>query len=153
MDPISIVGVASASIQIAQCIAQIIQGLCTLRGKFKDADMTIRLLIAELSTIRAAVSQLHDWAEWNSSDSPKEMEYMKGLEVALEGCRVAMDVLAEEIKDLAAGFAPRGDSAAFSLGFMARARAVWSEVTMKAHQDRLHAQVQALNLLLQASHW
>jgi hypothetical protein len=153
MDPISIVGVASASIQIAQCIAQSIQGLCTLRGRFKDADMTIRLLIAELSTIRAAVFQLRDWAEWNSSDSPKETEYMKGLEVALEGCQAAMDVLADEIKDLVAGFAPRGDPATFSLGFMARAKAVWSEDTMKIHQDRLHAQVQALNLLLQASHW
>jgi hypothetical protein len=153
MDPISIVGVASASIQIAQCITQIIQGLCTLRGKFKDADMTIRLLIAELSTIRAAVSQLRDWAELNSSDSPKETEYMRGLEVALEGCQAAMDVLAEEIQELVAGIAPRSDPASFSLGFMARVRAVWSEDTMKAHQDRLHAQVQALNLLLQAAHW
>lgn len=153
MDPISVMGVASASIQVAQCIAQIIQGLCTLRGKFKDADMTIRLLIAELSTIRAAVSQLRDWAEWNSNDSPKESEYMNGLEVALEGCQAAMDVLAEEIRILVAGLAPRGDPTAFSLGFMARARAVWSEDTMKTHQDRLHSQVQALNLLLQASHW
>ena len=153
MDPISVLGVASTSIQIAQCITQIIQGLCTLRGKFNDANMTIRLLIAELSTIRAAVSQLRDWAEWNSSDSPKETEYMKALEVAFEGCQTAMEVLAEEVQELVAGLTPRSDPASFSLGFMARARAVWSEDTMRTHQDRLHAQVQALNLLLQASHW
>jgi hypothetical protein len=153
MDPISIIGVASASAQIAQFITQTIQGLCTLRGKFKDADMTIRLLIAELSTIRAAVSQLRDWAEWNSSDSPKETEYMIGLEVALEGCHAAMEVLAEEITELVAGSATRSDPASFSLAFMAKAKVVWSEDIMKIHQDRLHAQVQALNLLLQASHW
>jgi hypothetical protein len=153
MDPISILGVASASAQIAQFIAQTIQGLYTLRGKFKDADMTIRLLIAQLSTIRTAVSQLRDWAKGNSSDSPKETEYMNGLEVALEGCQAAMEVLAEEIEELVAGSAARGDPASFSLAFMAKAKFVWSEDTMKIHQDRLHAQVQALNLLLQASHW
>jgi hypothetical protein len=153
MDPISIIGVASSAAQIAQFIAQTIQGLCTLRGKFKDADMTIRLLIAQLSTIRAAVSQLRDWAEWNSSDSPKEAEYMKGLEVALEGCQAAMEVLAEEIKELVAESATKGDPGSHSLSFMTKTRVVWSEDTMKTHQDRLHAQVQAINLLLQASHW
>jgi hypothetical protein len=153
MDPISIVGVASAAAQIAQCIAQTIQGLCTLRGKFKDANTTIRLLIGELSTIQAAVSQLRDWAEWNANDSPKEEEYMKGLKVALQGCQVAMEVLAEEVKDLVAAAAATNDPSTFNLGFMGRAKVVWSEDTMKIHQDRLHAQVQALNLLLQASHW
>jgi hypothetical protein len=60
-------------------------------------------LIGELSTIQAAVSQLRDWARWNANDLPKEEEYMKGLQVALEGCQTAIEVLAEEIKDLAAG--------------------------------------------------
>lgn len=153
MDPISIVGVASASVQIAQLIAQTIQGLCTLRGKFKEAHTTIRLLIGELSTIRAAVSQLRDWAQWNANDSPKEEEYMSGLQVALEGCQTAMEVLAEEIKDLAAGATTTSDPETFNLGFMVKAKVVWNEDTMKIHQDRLHAQVQALNLLLQAAQW
>jgi hypothetical protein len=153
MDPISIVGVASASVQIAQFIAQTIQGLCTLRGKFKDANTTIRLLIGELSTIRAAVSQLRDWAEWNANDSPKEEEYLKGLAVALDGCQAAMEVLAEEIKDLVNGIVTTNDPASFNLGFIGRAKVVWSEDIMKTHQDRLRAQVQALQLLLQASHW
>jgi hypothetical protein len=153
MDPISIVGVVSASVQIAQLIAQTIQGLSTLRGKFKEANTTIRLLIGELSTIRAAVSQLRDWAQWNANDSPKEEEYMKGLQVALEGCQTAMEVLAEEIKDLAAGAITTNDPATFNLGFIVKAKVVWSEDTMKIHQDRLHAQVQALYLLLQAAQW
>jgi hypothetical protein len=153
MDPISIVGVVSASAQIAQFIAQTIQGLSTLRGKFKDANTTIRLLIGELSTIRAAVSQLRDWAEWNANDSPKEEEYMKGLQVALEGCQAAMEVLAEEIKDLANGTITANDPATFNLGFMAKAKVMWNEDTFKIHQDRLHAQVQAMNLLLQAAQW
>ena len=133
MDPISIIGVASASAQIAQYIVQTIQGLSTLRGKFKDANTTIRLLIGELSTIRAAVSQLRDWAEWNANDSPKEEEYMKGLQVALEGCQAAMEVLAEEIKDLVSGTITTNDPVTFNLGFMAKAKVMWNEETMKIH--------------------
>jgi len=64
-----------------------------------------------------------------------------------------MDVLVEEVQGLVARVTPRGDPASFSLGFMSKARAVWSEDTMRTHQERLHAQVQALNLLLQASYW
>jgi hypothetical protein len=153
MDPITILGVLSASFQIAQYIGQTIHGLSTLRGKFKDADTTIRLLIGELSTIRAAVSQIRDWAKWNYNDSPKEEEYLKGLEVALDGCQAAMEVLAEEVADLVGGVATVSDPAKFSLGCIPKVKAIWSDDAMKSHQDRLHAQVQALQLLLQAAHW
>jgi hypothetical protein len=153
MDPISIVGVASASIQIAQFISQATKGLYILRGKLKDANTTIRLLIGELSTIRAAVFQLRDWAKWNAADSPKEDEYMKGLAVALDGCQAVMEVLAEEVKDLVKGITSTSDPASFNLAFIGRAKVVWREDTMRIHQDRLHAQVQALQLLLQASLW
>jgi hypothetical protein len=153
MDPISVVGVASASVQIAQLITQTIQGLCTLRNKFKEANTTIWLLMGELSTIRAAVSQLHDWTQLIDNDSPKEEEYMNSLQVALDGIQTATEVLAEDIKDITAGATTTSDAATFNLGFMVKAKVLWSEDTMKIHQDRLHAQVQALNLLLQAAHW
>jgi hypothetical protein len=78
---------------------------------------------------------------------------MSGLQVALEGCQIAMEVLAEEVNDLAAGGTTTNDPATFNLGFVAKAKVVWNEDALKIHQDRLHAQVQALNLLLQAAHW
>lgn len=154
MDPVSIVGILAASAQIAQFIGQTIQGLSTLKGKFSDADITIRLLIGQLSTIRAAVSQVHDWAQYNSNDSPKEEEYLKGLGVALDGCHAAMEVLDEEIKDLVLGVAANGDSnKPLSLSFLTKAKVIWSEDIIKTHRDRLHSQVQALQLLLQAGQW
>jgi hypothetical protein len=153
MDPASVIGVAASAIQIAGFIGSTIQGLHTLRGKFKDADITIRLIISKLSTIKAAVFQIRDWAEFNSDDSPKEIQFMNGLHVALDGCQAAIDALAEEVKDLAAASKAPESGDFLQLSFRARVTAVWSEDTMKAHEDRLHGQVQALQLLLMAGQW
>lgn len=154
MDPVTVLGVAASALQIAQFIGSTIQGLHTLRGKFKDADITIRLIISKLSTIKAAVFQIRDWAEFNSHDSPKERQFMNGLHVALDGCQAAIDVLSEEVKDLTVATRDsNNDGMPIALGVRGRVAALWSEDTMKAHEDRLHGQVQALQLLLMAGQW
>ncbi|KAF7951822.1 hypothetical protein EAE96_007120 [Botrytis aclada] len=150
MDPVTVLGVAASALQIAQFIGSTIQGLHTLRGKFKDADITIRLIISKLSTIKAAVFQIRDWAEFNSHDSPKERQFMDGLRVALDGCQAAIDVLSEEVKDLTVAARDSNDGMPIVLGVRGKVAAVWNEDTMKAHEDRLHGQVQALQLLLMA---
>lgn len=153
MDPVTVLGVVSASLQIAQFIGSTIHGLNTLKGKFRDADTTIRLLIGQLSTIKAAIFQIRDWAEYNFDDSPKERRFLNGLNVALDGCQAAMEVLFEEIRDLMKESSAPDGEAPVSLGVRARVKAAWNEDSMKVHEDRLHHQVQALQLLLLAGQW
>lgn len=155
MDPLSAI---SGAFQIAQITAQTIHGLAVLRGKYKTADLTIRSLIGELSTIKSAVIQLDDWARFhNNSDTGNGRgegsgsgfnEYDEGLSVALEGCRAMMDVLAEEVNALA-----QSTTDGAVVGFRTRVKVVWNENMMRDHQERLHAQVLALHLLLQACQW
>lgn len=164
MDPLSAIsGVA----QLAQVTTQTIHGLAILRSKYKTADLTIRSLIGELSTIKSAVIQLDDWARYNQQYSGNGNgngnkgsegaatvaegivhEYDEGLLVALEGCRAIMDVLAEEVNALAQSTAD-----GTVVGFKTRAKVIWNEGIMRDHQGRLHAQVLALQLLLQACQW
>lgn len=160
MDPLSAIsGVA----QIAQVTTQTIHGLAILRSKYKTADLTIRSLIGELSTIKSAVIQLDDWARINQNNHEHRVgngdgagnaaeglanEYDESLSVAIEGCRAIMDVLAEEVNALAQNTAD-----GTVVGFAARAKVVWNEGIMRDHQDRLHAQVMALQLMLQACQW
>ena len=59
-----------------------------------------------------------------------------------------MDVLSEEVDDLIVGTGTAAGTVPTTLGIRARVKAVWSEDSMKAHQDRLYGQVQALQLLL-----
>lgn len=153
MDPVTLVGVVASSIQIAQFIGGTVQNLRTLKGKFQEADITIRSLINQLSTVKAAVLQISEWAEFNFDDSPKEKAFTDGLNVALDGCKEAMDVLSAEVDDLMAGTGAPAVGIPTTLGMRIKVRAVWSEVSMKTHQERLFLQVQALQLLLTAGQW
>ena len=149
MDPASIFGIIGGAVQITQIITRTVQSLATLKGKFADADLTIRLLIGELSTIKSAIGQLHDWAEYNSEGSPKNKEYLHGLDVALDGVQAVMDILSEEVAAMTKGLTSEDSR----LGLKARVRVVWNEDLMKDHRQRLHSQVLALQLLLQACQW
>lgn len=149
MDPVSAFGLVSGGLQVVQIIAQTAAGLATLRGKFTNADLTIRSLIGELTTIKSAITQLEDWARYNARESPEHNEYDADLGVALDGCRAIMEVLSEDVTSLTRSTA--GETS--TVGFRTRVRFVWNDDVMRDHQTRLHAQVLALQLLLQACQW
>lgn len=150
MDPVSAFGVVTGSLQVVQFIGQNIAALASIRGKYKNADVTIRSLIGELSTIKSAITQLHDWATYNAESSSSHREYDQSFDAALEGCTVVMEALSDEVARLTPS-ATGNDHAV--LGFMARVKLVWNDEVMNGLQDQLGTQIQALNLLLQACHW
>src|ERR1700733_6482184 len=142
MDPLSLIGGISAAGAIIAAIATTVQNLYDIRGRYDEADLTIRLLIVELNTIKAALIQIQDWAQYSFAGSPTQKELLEGFEVSLEGCKVAMDVLAEEVARLVS-----------KNPFIQRTQYAWNATGMKEHQDRLRSQVAELQLLLQAAHW
>ncbi|GES63374.1 ankyrin repeat protein [Aspergillus terreus] len=149
MDPVSAFGVVSGAFQVAQIITQTAAGLWSLREKYAHAELTIRSLVGELTTIKSAITQLDDWARLQNTRSTAAAEYTEYdevLNVALDGCRVVMDVLSDEVASLTRGAA--GTDA--HIGFGTRLRAMWNEDVMRGHQERLRSQVVALQLLLQA---
>jgi hypothetical protein len=141
MDPISCAGICGS---IIVTITKTVQTLSNIRDKFTDADVTIRLLITELSTVKAALSQIQDWAKYNSSDSPKQHELVGAFNISLDGCKIAMEALQEEIFELVG---ERGMTNTM------RAKVVWREESIRGHSDRLRSQTSALMLLIQAVHW
>ena len=146
MDPGSIFGVISGAFQLVQVITQTAAGLATLREKFSHADLTIRSLLSQLSTIERAITELDEWARFNTRDTAEENEIDEGLFVALDGCRAVMDVLSDQVATLT-----RGNDTQFGIG--TRVKILWNEDIMRGHQDRLHAQILALQLLVQACNW
>lgn len=62
--------------------------------------MTIKLLISELSTIKSALGHIHDWAEYNLTEAQAQ-RLGDSLATTLDGCKVAMEILAEDVADLA----------------------------------------------------
>ncbi|MCJ1307442.1 hypothetical protein MMC25_001088 [Agyrium rufum] len=144
MDPCSVIGVVSSGLQIVATITSTIKGLSDLKVKYSEADQSIRLLIRELSTIKAGIGIIHDWAENDLVMSPDQPALVEALEVAIDGCREAMDALSEEVAQLV------GSVAAESIGFRTRTRFIWNETSMREHQARLNSQVSALDFLVTA---
>jgi hypothetical protein len=65
------------------------------------ADLNIKLLKSELTAIKSALDRIHDWAKYNlEEDQTQAPNLGEGLGAILEGCRVAMEVLAEDVANL-----------------------------------------------------
>lgn len=148
MDPVTAFGVVSGGVQVVQAIASTVHDLNQLYGKFKDADLTIQSLIQELSCISTALNGLKEWTRTNSANGPSSDEYNRDLAVAMKGCQVVMEVVSYDVSRLVQGISEDRFT-----GFRARMRIVWNEETMRGHQEKLHAQVNALQLLLQVCQW
>lgn len=148
MDPVSAFGLISGGIQVLQAIGSTVHGLNQLYGKYKNADLTIQSLIQELNCIGMALSSLKEWIRINSTNNPEPEEYNNDLAIALEGCRVVMDVVSQDVFDLV-----KSEQEDQATGLRIRLRVVWNEETMKGHQEKLRAQVTALQLLLQVCQW
>ena len=142
MDPLSLIGGVAAIGGIVAAITKTIQNLSDARGKFVGADLTIQSLVYELTTVNFALNQIQKWARNHVPSSPTQRELVQGFKVSLEGCRLAVDIMAEEVALLVT-----------KNPFFRSASIVWNDASMKDHQHRLQSQVAALQLLLQAAHW
>lgn len=148
MDPASAFGLASAAVQVLQAIGSTVQGLNQLYGRFRGADLTINALIQELNCIDTALTSLKELALGNGANDPQSEEFNQDVMVAMDGCRVIMDVVFQDVSDLVRSTQMDGIAS-----FRLRMRVVWSEETMRGHQEKLRAQVMALQLLLQVRQW
>jgi hypothetical protein len=141
MDPLTIIGGLASTAQIAGGILQITKNLNDARKRYKAADTTIKLLVTELLSIKAAVGQIEDWARYNSAESAMTPELVEGFKHSFEGCHLAMDTLASEVVSLTS-----------RNPFLVKAGVAWNEATMKEHSERLKSQVSVLQLLIRAVH-
>jgi hypothetical protein len=140
----AILGCISASGSIIVTITRTIKKLVELGKRFKEAGTTIKLLISQLSTIKSALQQIRDWADYTFADSPTQPQLAEDFRTAIDGCEAAMDALSEDVSNLVGNQTK-------PIGTGTRMKCVWNETTMKDHQDRLGHQIQALQLLVQAS--
>ena len=148
MDPISAIGFASAIVQILGALTSTVHSLDKLRGRFSDADFTIHTLIQELGCIKMALTSLQELHRQNPSDLMASEEFREQMLTATSGCQIIMQVLSEDVMNLVHGSQSGG-----ILGLTSRIKFLWKEDLMKGHQEKLHAQVMALQLLLQVYQW
>lgn len=147
MDPASILSLISTAGTIAAQITKTIKDLSDLRATYIESNVRIKLLIKELSTVKSSLTQINDWAHF-LDETHDQVDLKDALQVALDGVELAMEALAEEVRALVPGATPASH---LQMGFRAKTKYAWNEQNMKEHENRLRAQISALNLLLQAA--
>lgn len=141
MEALTIVGAVAACAQLVDLATRVTANLGSLKRRWVDGAQSLQLLIAKLSTVRAALAQIKDWADFNASTSPGGAEMVENLRAAMGACQAIIEMLDSEVTLL------------LNETRVPRLRQLFSESTMKEYESRLNSQVAALQLLLTAAYW
>ena len=124
---------------LASAITTTIKDLSDLRSQLEDAGPQLRRLIGELSTLKSTLTQISDWTHY-LDETHRQADVVEGLTVTLAGCQLVMEALAEEVRSvLGESISDSGNHKTLS--------------SFEGYDKRLHAQIAALQLLLEAVQW
>lgn len=94
----TVIGAAAAAGQILTTVWQTTIVLKDLRSQYKSAHRSIGLLLNRLTTVESALSCIRDWANEDLVVAPEHLELRQNLSNAMDGCKEAMEALAEEVR-------------------------------------------------------
>lgn len=145
MDPVSAIGLAGSIVGIIDVAVKSISALRALQQRWKVADLTISLLISQLTTLKAALSQIKDWIS-TSLNANYHYQLVMDLGASLESCETLVLFISGQLTQLY-----WKDSN--TLLFESRIHTVLQDKTIKECATHLANQSTALNLLLTALNW
>ena len=131
---------------IGDVATKVIRALCRVQTKYKNANLTVSLVIGQLSILNAALNQISEWISTSLSDVPHNERLTEDLTVAIDGCKVLILILDERYSS----FDENSDGRLSTTG---KAEFLWREDDLKEYLSHLGNHIAALNLLLTALHW
>ncbi|KAF2179065.1 hypothetical protein K469DRAFT_717574 [Zopfia rhizophila CBS 207.26] len=146
MDPLTI---TSAVISISARCIQSARALYDLRGKYKDASMTITAIYSESTVISTSLAHIQGLISKNPDALRSTLQERPELEAtfdqALTGCVLVYSVLDDEVRRLYTGIGKEGVA-----GMVGRVKFLWKEEAMRDVLVQIRGQQTALGLLIQA---
>ncbi len=139
MDPISIVGLVDASVDLALKCASAVRKMKDIASKYKHSELTLRSIAHNLDTMQFAWDRIGAWIQSHDENTDDD-GFVLRMARFLETGTLVMDALEKELL-------PFSDE---TLGFAERAKLVWNENIFLDHQTRVRDQAMCMNLLLQA---
>lgn len=147
MDPVSAIGLAGALVGIGDVITRSLRRLVDLQSKYRSSSLVVSLLIGQLTTLKAALNQITEWATSSLVGVLRHEQLMGDLQVSLESCHVLIFILEERIEKLELEQDGGSLSVKGKIGFLLE------ESGLNEFTTHLNHQVNALNLLLTALNW
>ena len=146
MEPVSIVGLAGAVVGIANVLGQSMLLLNNLRARFKEANLTVTLLIGQLNAVKAALKQIQLWLLESSDEDSNYFQLSLDLESSLSSCGILVGLINDQLSKLEWN---ENDV----LKFESRARIILEDARTKEYLNYLGHLTSSLNLLLIAFKW
>ncbi|KAL9118392.1 MAG: hypothetical protein Q9187_005062, partial [Circinaria calcarea] len=143
MDPFTIVGVAGAIVGVMDVITRSVRSLYHLQTMFKGSDLTISLLIGQLSTLKAALNQINEWIDTTLVNVQQRRQLVLDLNASLESCKVVIQLLDDRVSHFG-----RINNTAMCM--QSRVLYLWEQTGITEYLNHLNNQTTALNLLLTA---
>jgi hypothetical protein len=138
---------AAAIVGLVFNCATAIKSCNDLRGKFRNADRTLRSMATEASTLRSALLQLQHLMMLDPAALSRwDMESMlpQTFETAIEGFRVMLAVLIGHLD----GLTKKRKAAGSPLTRRAKGKMMWNEAEMQDVLVQIRAQQHSLQFLL-----
>lgn len=99
MEPVSAIGLGASVIGTIDVITRSINALRKLQQRWKSTDMTIGLLLGQLSTLKAALDQISNWITQSLEGVPENYQMVIDLEASLDSCNILVSIMASYISD------------------------------------------------------
>ena len=139
-----IFGLVSGAAGLATACSGAARTLHRLAAKYKESELSIRLLVQQVTTIKTAWDRIRNWSESceeNLHPSLYNIGLLQRLEQSLECGDLVISSLEGDLlpyKKELKRMKPRQ-----------RSKAVWNDSLIQIHQNRLRDQVSTMLLLLQ----
>ena len=144
MDPVSILGAAASAASIVQMCTESVTSLRQLQKRYKNADLTVRLLITQMSTLKTALSQISEWVEVSVDTCLPHI--ISDLTTSLDGCKLLIETLNDRVSRL-----EYDKDKVFTM--RKRAQTIWGEKERTDFLSLLSHNIAALQLLLTVMQW
>ena len=146
MEALSILGTTSSIISILDVASRCIKSLRAFKQHWDDADMTINLLVGQISTLKAALEQISNWMSTSVNAAPQHHQLLIHLEQSLYSCRILISFTNDHTSSL--------ETDRYNeLHLKGKAQAILQDRRIRDCVSHLNNQTGALNLLLTASNW
>jgi hypothetical protein len=139
MDPLTVIGTAGAVANIVDLIGKTIGAIYQLRQEWKEADLTLLSLTAQLTALRGALNKIKEWVECDLENS--YYQAAMDLDASVACCKILIGKIDAVLSTLY-------KSPDENLDFASKLRLVSGSRTIKNVQDMIQNQTSALTLLL-----
>src|SRR5437667_8019307 len=100
MNSVSAISLAAAVVGIIDVIGRTIKSLQVVHEHWKQADLTVTLLISQLTTLKAALAEIAEWISSSPEASPHHHQLDIDLESSITSCNVLITLIDGHISKL-----------------------------------------------------